>query len=55
VADDPAQQAMRRVTTDQAGMSYGMSGDIPKARAQYASIEITERKRQKPSGKQMPG
>ena len=24
---------MRRVTTDEAGMAYGMSGDIPKARA----------------------
>jgi len=31
--DNKAQQTMRRVTTDQAGMSYGMSGDIPKARA----------------------
>jgi tetratricopeptide (TPR) repeat protein len=33
--DDKAQQTMRRVTTDQAGMSYGMSGDIPKARALF--------------------
>jgi tetratricopeptide (TPR) repeat protein len=31
--DDREQQTMRRATTDQAGMSYGMSGDIPKARA----------------------
>jgi tetratricopeptide (TPR) repeat protein len=31
--DNQEQQTMRRVTTDQAGMSYGMSGDIPKARA----------------------
>jgi hypothetical protein len=35
VADDQGQQTMRRVTTDQAGMSYGMSGDIPKARALF--------------------
>ena len=33
--DSKAQQTMRRVTTDQAGMSYGMSGDIPKARALF--------------------
>jgi hypothetical protein len=33
LGEDNAQQTMRRVTTDQAGMSYGMSGDIPKARA----------------------
>jgi len=33
--DDKAQQTMRRVTTDQAGMSYGMSGDISKARALF--------------------
>jgi hypothetical protein len=26
-------KTMRRVTTDQAGMAYGMSGDVPKARA----------------------
>lgn len=33
--DDNTSEArtMRRVLTDQAGMSYGMSGDIPKARA----------------------
>jgi len=29
------QQTMRRVATDQAGMSYGMSGNIPKARALF--------------------
>jgi tetratricopeptide (TPR) repeat protein len=33
--DSQAQQTWRRVTTDQAGMSYGMSGDIPKARALF--------------------
>jgi tetratricopeptide (TPR) repeat protein len=33
VADDQGQQTMRRVTTDQAGMSYGLAGNIPKARA----------------------
>jgi tetratricopeptide (TPR) repeat protein len=33
--DNEAQRTMRRVTTDQAGMSYGMSGDIPKARALF--------------------
>jgi hypothetical protein len=31
--DDNSQLQMRRVTTDQAGMAYGISGDIPKARA----------------------
>ena len=29
----PSAKTMRRVVTDQAGMSYGMSGDIAKARA----------------------
>jgi hypothetical protein len=29
----PAAKTMKRVITDQAGMSYGMSGNIPKARA----------------------
>jgi hypothetical protein len=33
LGDDQSQLTMRRVTTDQAGMSYGMSGDISKARA----------------------
>ena len=33
--EDNTQQTWRRVTTDQAGMSYGMSGDIPKARALF--------------------
>jgi tetratricopeptide (TPR) repeat protein len=33
--DNQAQQTMRRVTTDQAGISYGMSGDVPKARALF--------------------
>jgi hypothetical protein len=33
LGDDQSQSTMRRVTTDQAGMSYGMSGDISKARA----------------------
>lgn len=31
----PSAKTMRRVVTDQAGMSYGMSGDIPKARAVF--------------------
>jgi tetratricopeptide (TPR) repeat protein len=35
LGDNEAQQTMRRVTTDQAGMSYGMSGDIPKARVLF--------------------
>jgi hypothetical protein len=30
---DPETETMKRVVTDQAGMSYGMSGDVPKARA----------------------
>jgi tetratricopeptide (TPR) repeat protein len=29
----PSVKTMRRVVTDQAGMSYGMSGDVAKARA----------------------
>jgi hypothetical protein len=29
---DPGTKTMKRVVTDQAGMSYGMSGDVPKAR-----------------------
>jgi tetratricopeptide (TPR) repeat protein len=33
--DNEAQQTWRRATTDQAGMSYGMSGDVPKARALF--------------------
>jgi tetratricopeptide (TPR) repeat protein len=33
--DDKTQKTMRRVTTDQAGVSYGMSGDIPKARGLF--------------------
>ncbi|MGA8406090.1 MAG: tetratricopeptide repeat protein [Candidatus Acidiferrales bacterium] len=37
LGDDPAQQTMRRATTDQAGMSYGIAGDIPKARAIFVS------------------
>ncbi|MGB8967621.1 MAG: tetratricopeptide repeat protein, partial [Candidatus Sulfotelmatobacter sp.] len=37
----PRAKTMRRVVTDQAGMSYGMSGDIAKARAIFekASVE----------------
>lgn len=31
--DDKSHQTMRRVATDEAGMSYGIAGDIPKARA----------------------
>ena len=33
--DDSDQPKMRRVTTDQAGMSYGLAGDVPKARALF--------------------
>ena len=33
--NDKTQRTMRRVTIDQAGMSYGMSGNIPKARALF--------------------
>ena len=35
LGDDQTQQTMRRVAIDEAGMSYGMSGDIPKARALF--------------------
>jgi hypothetical protein len=35
LGDDKAQQTMRRVTIDQAGMSYGISGNIPKSRALF--------------------
>ena len=35
--DDNSQLQMRRVTTDQAGMSYGISGDITKARAIFSA------------------
>jgi hypothetical protein len=37
LVDDKAEpsQMWRRVTTDQAGMAYGMSGNIPKARALF--------------------
>lgn len=31
--DDNSQETMRRVTIDQAGMAYGISGDFAKARA----------------------
>jgi tetratricopeptide (TPR) repeat protein len=33
--DDPETKTMRRVTTDQAGMAYGMSGDIAKSRSLF--------------------
>ena len=42
LGDDNAQQTMRRVTTDQAGMSYGMSGDIPKARAIFEAASAKD-------------
>jgi hypothetical protein len=32
IPDDGSQQTMRRVVTDQAGMSYGISGNVAKAR-----------------------
>jgi tetratricopeptide (TPR) repeat protein len=35
LGDDKTQQTRRRLTIDQAGISYGMSGDIPKARALF--------------------
>jgi tetratricopeptide (TPR) repeat protein len=35
--DDKSQETMRRVATDQAGMSYGISGDISKARSLFES------------------
>ena len=35
LGDDKTQQTMRRVTIDQAGMSYGISGNLPKARALF--------------------
>jgi hypothetical protein len=40
----PSAKTMRRVATDQAGMSYGMSGDVAKARAIFekASAEDPE-------------
>jgi tetratricopeptide (TPR) repeat protein len=40
--DDKAQQTMRRVITDQAGMSYGMSGDVPKARAIFENASAKD-------------
>jgi hypothetical protein len=40
--DDKAQQNMRRVITDQAGMSYGMSGDVPKARAIFENARAKD-------------
>jgi hypothetical protein len=42
LGDDKTQQTMRRVTIDQAGMSYGMSGDIPKARALFEAAIATD-------------
>jgi hypothetical protein len=42
LGDDNAQQTMRRVTTDQAGISYGMSGDIPKARAIFEAASAKD-------------
>jgi tetratricopeptide (TPR) repeat protein len=35
--DDKSQETWRRVATDQAGMSYGISGDITKARSIFES------------------
>jgi hypothetical protein len=40
--DDKSQQTMRRVTTDQAGMSYGISGDTVKARSIFESAIATD-------------
>jgi hypothetical protein len=38
----PSAKTMRRVVTDQAGMSYGMSGDIAKARAIFAKASAAD-------------
>jgi tetratricopeptide (TPR) repeat protein len=40
--DDPTQLKMRRVTTDQAGMSYGISGDLSKARAIFEAAIVKD-------------
>jgi tetratricopeptide (TPR) repeat protein len=40
--DDKSQETMRRVATDQAGMSYGISGDISKARSLFESAIATD-------------
>ena len=37
LTNDKSQDMWRRVATDQAGMSYGMSGNIPKARSIFKS------------------
>jgi tetratricopeptide (TPR) repeat protein len=39
---DPNQQTMRRVATDQAGMAYGISGNIKKARAIFEAAIKTD-------------
>ncbi|MFZ0298796.1 MAG: hypothetical protein WAM13_10655 [Candidatus Sulfotelmatobacter sp.] len=36
----PSAKTMRRVVTDQAGMSYGMSGDIAKARSIFERASV---------------
>ena len=38
----PSVKTMRRVVTDQAGMSYGMSGDIAKARAIFEKASVDD-------------
>jgi len=35
IPDDNAHGTMRRVTTDQAGMAYGIAGNVPRARALF--------------------
>jgi hypothetical protein len=42
LGNDPSQQKMRRVTTDQAGMSYGIAGDIRKARAIFTAAIVDD-------------
>jgi hypothetical protein len=40
--DGPGTKMMRRVTTDQAGMAYGMSGDIAKSRALFEAAIVKD-------------
>jgi Tfp pilus assembly protein PilF len=40
--DGKDQETMRRVTTDQAGMAYGISGDIRRARAIFEAAIVKD-------------
>jgi tetratricopeptide (TPR) repeat protein len=42
VRDGKDQEAARRIVTDQAGMAYGISGDIPKARAIFEAAIVKD-------------